>query len=248
MASLNRNASAVQTMYLKLNLTAKSGKQTYHLRSFLLTRKPAEIRLWATVPIAGRVFDMASDGTQFELSVPPRNKFYVGQNSVIPEKVSNPLEQLRPQIILNALPINPILPPQQTALDPGTDGDVYDVLVFETNASGYARLARRITFSRYDLLPHRQIIYDRDGVHRTIATYNSYTVRNDLPVPTDILISRPVERYSLRMQLARDGITLNAPTPVPNPFALQPAPGMTVIKLSSLASQAADDGGGGRPY
>lgn len=249
MASFNQNANAIRTMSLKLDLTAQAGRKKYHFHtSYLLAEKPASLRLWSTAPLIGKVFDTASDGTQFELSVslPTYNKFFIGRNNLIPANVTHPLEQMRPQVILNALLFNPIAPPRQAALDPATDGAEYDVLIVQPDENGMLRLARRITFSRYDLLPHKQMIYDSDGVHRTEATYEGYTVRQNIPVPTEIVITRPVEHYSLHMKLALDGITLNAPMPTPNPFELQPPPGVTVIRLSAVADQAGFDGGGYR--
>ncbi|MFI5267945.1 MAG: hypothetical protein ACHQ7M_11270 [Chloroflexota bacterium] len=242
-AGFNRNASAIQTMSLKLQLTARAGKKKYNrIGAFLLTRKPAGIRLWGTVPLLGRLFDMASNGTEFELSIPSRSKFIEGQNDVIPEHVSNPFELLRPQIILNALLINPVASTEQIALDPSAGPGTYDVLVLQTSADSFDHLARRITFSRLDLLPHRQVLYDRDGVHQTIATYDHFTVRNNVPIPTDITISRPLEGYALHLQLDPSGIVLNQPFTDPNTFQLTPPPGATVIKLSAAGSQPAKVG------
>ena len=39
---------------------------------------------------------MVSDGNEFKLSIPAKNKFYVGHNDVV-KPASNPLENLRPQ-------------------------------------------------------------------------------------------------------------------------------------------------------
>lgn len=233
-ANFNQSASAIQTMSLKLELTAKVGKKSYpHVNAFLLTQKPTSIRIWGTFTLIGRLFDMASDGTHFELSLPTRSQFIVGENKIIPPTASSPLAKLRPQVILNALLINPIPASQHVALDPDTDPSEYEVLVLQPGEDGAEHLQRRIFFSRVDLLPHRQVIYDGDQVHETRAAYSRFTLRNGIPIPADITIQRPVEGYSLRLQIASNGITLNVPFTVPHTFDLQPPAGSTVIKISA---------------
>lgn len=231
-SSFNANASAIHTMSLKLNLSARSGKHKYgKFTAYLLIQKPDDIRLWATITLLGKLFDMASDGQRFELSLPSRNQFFVGRNDVIPAKAGNPLEQMRPQVILSAMLTNAIPDDAVIALDPGAPPATYQVLVLAPTSDHQQRLERRITFSRYDLLPHRQEIYDPDGVHLTQATYNNFTIRNNLAIPTDITIDRPVEGYSLHLQLLASGITLNQPFTVPNTFQLLAPPGAAVIQL-----------------
>ena len=233
-ASYNRSASAIQTMSLKLELTAKVGKKSYpRVNAFLLTQKPTSIRIWGTFTIIGRLFDMASDGTHFELSLPTRSQFIVGENNLIPPTAASPLAKLRPQVIRNALLINPIPSDQHVALDPDTNPSEYEVLVLRPGNDGVEHLRRRIFFSRLDLLPHRQVIYDGDQVHETRAAYSRFTLRNGIPIPADITVQRPVEGYSLRLQIASNGITLNVPFTVPHTFELQPPAGSTIIKISA---------------
>lgn len=220
-------------MSLKLELSAKAGKHKYpKITAYLLIRKPDDIRLWGTFTLLGKIFDMASNGQHFELSIPTRNQFIVGLNDVIPKKTSSPWESLRPQVILNAMLTHPIAPAADVALDPGAPPAAYQVLVLAGQTDHQQRLERRITFSRYDLLPHSQEIYDQDGIHFTRATYSGYTTRDNIPVPTKIVIQRPVEGYTLVLQLKPAGITLNRPLNAPNTFHLTPTPGASVITLS----------------
>lgn len=231
-SSFNANAHAIQTMSLKLNLSAKTGKHKYpKITAYLLVRKPGDIRLWGTFTLVGKLFDMASNGQHFELSLPTRNQFFVGLNDLIPAKASNPWEKMRPQVILNALLTNPIASGDDVALDPGAPPATYQVLVLTDQSDHQQHLQRRITFSRYDLLPHSQDIYDGDGIHFTRATYSDYTVRDNLPIPTKIVIERPVEGYTLGLQLNPNAIVLNRPFNAPNTFQLTPPPGAAVITL-----------------
>ncbi len=243
LARFNRDTAAVHTLSLKLQLTARAGKHKYpRISAFLLTRKPASIRLWGTFTLLGRIFDMASNGERFELELPTRNQFIEGRNDVVPATAKSPWEKLRPQVILNALLINPVPDSQSVALDPNSSPSEYDVFVLQPGPGGFERLVRRITFSRYDLLPVRQVIYDPDGVHTTIATYAKYAERGGIPIPTDMTITRPVEGYTLRFQLDSKGIAVNVPFLQPHTFTLTPPRGSTIIKLSDPPAGSAASG------
>jgi len=232
--AFNHNADAIRTMSVKLELTAHVGKVAKpRVSGYLLTEKPSSIRIWGGVPLLGREFDMASNGTDFELSIPARSKFYEGQNAVIPENVGSPLEKLRPQIILNALLTNPIDGGDHTLIDPDSKNGEYDVLVLHTGRDSQDHVVRDIIFSRTDLLPKRQILYDADGVHTTVATYGKFVVHDSIPFATDITIARPVDAYALHLQIDKNGITFNQPFSGPNPFVLAPPQGYSVIKLSA---------------
>lgn len=234
-AGYNRNAQAIQTMSLKLVVTAHAGRHKYiGVNSYLLTARPADIRIWGTFTLVGRLFDMASDGDTFELSLPTTSQFFEGHNDVIPEKVKNPLEKIRPQIIRNALLINSIAPTARVALDPSAPENEYRVLVLAAAGDSTERILRSITFSRYDLQPHQQVIYDADGLHGTHATYDKYTVVAGIPVPTRMTIDRPIEGYALNLRVVRGGITLNRPFPDPHTFQLTPPAGSTVIHISPV--------------
>ena len=57
--------------------------EEYHeVKAFLLASRPANIRVIGQAPVIGTtVFDMASDGETFRVSVPSKNKFLVGPGS-----------------------------------------------------------------------------------------------------------------------------------------------------------------------
>ena len=65
--------------------------------------------------VRNKAFDMVSDGDEFKLSIPPKSKFYVGHNDVA-RPVLNPLENLRPSVIYNALLIPEINGTDQIAV------------------------------------------------------------------------------------------------------------------------------------
>jgi hypothetical protein len=237
----NQVAGAVTSLSLKMDLTARAGKHKYPgVAAFLLVRKPSSIRLWGNFTLIGRLFDMASNGQRFELSLPSRNEFLEGRNDYVARQVKNPLENLRPQVILNALLINPIALGQNVALDPNAPVADYDVFVLQPGPGGFDRLLRQITFSRYNLLPIRQVIEDADGIHTTVATYSHYIARQGVPIPLRMTITRPIEGYTLTLKLDRKAIAVNVPFTVPHTFTLQPPRGSTIVHLGRPARLPAD--------
>ena len=65
---------------------AKKGKVTDYqeIRGYILAEKPTMLRMIGLFPVVrNRAFDMVSDGTDFKLWIPPKNKFIVGRNDVI---------------------------------------------------------------------------------------------------------------------------------------------------------------------
>jgi len=76
----------------------------YHeVKAFLLASRPYNIRMIGQVPVVGKtVFDMVSDGQTFEVSIPPKNKFLVGQVA-LERQSSKPIENLRPQHLVDAV-------------------------------------------------------------------------------------------------------------------------------------------------
>src|SRR2546427_7118273 len=58
----------------------------YHeVKAFLLAARPAEIRVIGQAPVVGTtVFDMASDGAMFQVSIPSKKKFLVGAAAARP--------------------------------------------------------------------------------------------------------------------------------------------------------------------
>src|ERR1700758_4027988 len=111
----NTIAQGVQSVNATVELRPTAGSrysgviEEYHeVKVFLLAARPAEIRMIGQAPVIGKtVFDMASDGDTFRVSIPTKNKFLVG--SVANERNSfKAIENLRPQHLLDALLWPPI--------------------------------------------------------------------------------------------------------------------------------------------
>src|SRR5262249_54557378 len=180
--AINDNAARLQTVKatgdIDVSLMEKkkdAQKEVPQVRGYIRVRKQEELRTIALVTVVRTVYlDIMGEGANFRASVPPKNWFLVGSYPVV-KPSPNLLWNLRPQPILDALLIKAIDPQTEKAVlqqgmeivkDPKTHKDVqqpdYEVLVIAADSLG-DYLSRKIVFSRTDLLPHEQIIYDREG-------------------------------------------------------------------------------------
>src|SRR5450631_1431482 len=145
--------------------TAEKSKITEYkdVRAYVLFRKPSEIRLIGLYPVVrSKAFDMVSNGLDFKLFVPSRNRFLVGKNE-IEAPSANKLENLRPQHFLDAMMVRPVdLKTEKVLLMNLTDEDnaFYIIPVVHESGGGQLQLSRSIWFNRYNLSIARQFIFD----------------------------------------------------------------------------------------
>src|SRR5277367_3055676 len=115
---INTQADAIQTMQATVDIDTtvggvKKGKVTDYqeIRGYVLARKPAMLRMIGLMPIVrNKAFDMVSDGNRFKLWIPAKNRFVVGRNDVESHDPAQPLQNLRPQHIYDALLLRRIDP------------------------------------------------------------------------------------------------------------------------------------------
>jgi outer membrane lipoprotein-sorting protein len=258
-AYINSQAAKIQTMQATVDIDtsvggAKKGKVTEYkeIRGYVLARKPAMLRMIGLLPIIrNTAFDMVSDGREFKVSIPPKNRFVVGRNDVTIPNPQQPLENLRPQIIYDALLLRPIDQQNEKAvLENGIEivaddknrkfqqADYMIDVINSGNAGGDAWLSRKIVFSRVDLLPHRQLIYDEAGDLVTEASYSNYKDNAGVLFPSVIEIRRPEEEYDITLRMVKLEINL----PLDNTkFVLNKPPGAQEIRLDTQRSSV---GGG----
>ena len=203
------------------------------------------LRMIGLMPIIrNTAFDMVSDGREFKVSIPPKNRFVVGRNDVTVPNPQQPLESLRPQIIYDALLLRPMDQKNEKAvLENGTEivtGDKnrkfqqadYVIEVIHLG-DGDAWLSRKIVFSRVDLLPHRQLIYDEAGDLVTEASYSEYKDNAGVLFPSVIEIRRPEEEYDITLHIVK--LEINLPLEN-NKFVLEKPPGAQEIHLDPQRS------------
>ncbi len=228
----------------------KRGKVTDYqqIRGYVLARKPSMLRMIGLMPIVrNRAFDMVSNGKEFKLWIPPKNRFVEGRNDVDTPNAKQPLENLRPQHIYDALMLREIDPQEETvALGVGeelvtdskghkaTQPD-YEIYVIRKKPDGDSYLSRKIVFSRVDLLPNRQIVYDENGNQATDSLYGEYKNYDGVNFPSKIEIKRPQEEYDITMSVLK--LQLNEPLGN-DKFVLDQPPGADVIHLNEVRTQA----------
>jgi hypothetical protein len=108
---VNNEATKIQSMQATVDIDAsaadlKNGRVTDYkeIRGYVLARKPAMLRMKGLLPLVrNTAFDMVSDGQEFKLWLPTRNKFVVGANNADNYQPDKRLENMRPQYIYDAL-------------------------------------------------------------------------------------------------------------------------------------------------
>jgi hypothetical protein len=217
------------------------------IRGYVLARKPAMLRMKGLLPLVrNTAFDMVSDGRDFKLWIPPKNKFVVGTNSDDNYQPNKRLENLRPQHIYDALMLQEIGSDEIAVLENGyetvldarrhrVDQPDYQMAVIRRGSNGWF-LSRKIEFSRSDLLPHRQQIYDQQGNVVTDARYQNYKDYSGIQFPNTIEIERPREGYDITLSILK--LEMNRPL-TDDQFALEQPPGAEVVHLDQSHSAAA---------
>lgn len=253
--TINHEAESLQTFIANVDIDfsaggKKKGKVTDYaeLSGVILLRRPETMRMIVKAPVVGtNVLDMASDGRTFEVSFPPRNQFFVGSNRLVGAPSGKPLENLRPQVILDALLLRPIdeaneIPvleqSSEMVKDLKTHKDAeqanYVVIILAKDGNG-AYLSRKIVFSREDLQPHAQYIYDRQGQLVTYARYENIADHSGIMFPNIIDIQRPIEELEFRLAVTR--LRVNEPLQDAQ-FDLPQPPGSKLVNLDNKNTSA----------
>ena len=211
--SIARQYEAVQDFSAEVDMvpalgTAEKSKITEYkdVRAYVLFRKPSDIRLIGLYPVVrNKAFDMVSNGADFKLYVPSKNRFLVGKNE-IEAPSANKLENLRPQHFLDAMIVKPIdLTTEKVLLMNLTDEDnaFYIIPVVHENGNGQLQLVRSVWFNRYNLTIARQFIFDANGNILTDARYSDWRPYDNVPFPKHIEINRPKDEYAVVIDIVK---------------------------------------------
>ena len=245
--NINRQADAVRSLSATVDIDSSAGgvKKGHvtdykEIRGFVLARQPAMLHMKGLMPIVRTTaFDMVSDGQQFKLWIPPKNRFVLGKNDVPTANTDQPMENIRPQNIYEALLIPRIDPDSEIAvLENGYEilhdakghrilQEDYELTVIQKRDKGWA-LERKIVFGRVDLKPHRQFIYDEDGKVTTDARYAEYKDFDGVNFPSRIEISRPQEEYDFTLNMLKMEINKEL---TDDQFVLEQPAGAEVVHL-----------------
>ena len=252
--SINAHAAKIKTMQATVDIDTSiggvnSGQVTDYkeIRGYVLARKPAMLRMIGLMPIVrNRAFDMVSDGQEFKLWIPPKNRFVTGRNDMETPNPKQPLERIRPQNLYEALLIREVDPEKEIAvLEHGyetvldskrhrVDQPDYEIVVVRRGKMAWY-LSRKIVFSRIDLEPHRQLIYDEAGKLATDVHYGDYKDYDGVSFSTQTEIERPQEGYDITLNVLK--LELNKPM-TDDQFELAQPEGAEVVHLGQPAAQS----------
>ena len=201
--ALNTLTATVEIHATELKTTEGLAKDYPSCRGYIVMRKPNMLRVAGTY-FGVKIFDMASDGSNFKLVIPSKNLVIEGSNTVT-EKSENQWENLRPDFFLDAIAVR--------GLDPGNEYMVagesetiedaarkhlyneqeYTLTAMQPKAGPEKLPLRVIMFHRDDMLPYSQDVYDSAGNLETQITYSNYARFSANKYPSRVTIRRPQE-------------------------------------------------------
>jgi hypothetical protein len=245
--NINQQSEAIHSLKATVDIdTSSGGMKKGHvtdykeIRGYVLARTPDSLHMIGLMPIVRTTaFDMVSDGQDFKLWIPSKNRFVMGKNRGGTPSTDQPMENIRPQNIYEALLIRRIDPESEIAvLENGYETlhdskgnrilqEDYELTVIQKYDKGW-RLGRKIIFGRIDLKPHRQFIYSEDGTVATDARYAQYKDFDGVSFPSRIEISRPQEEYDITLNMLK--VDINRPLN-DDQFVLQQPSGAVVVNL-----------------
>jgi hypothetical protein len=210
----------------------------YHeVKAFLLAERPYDIRMIGQVPVIGKtVFDMASNGQNFAVSIPSKNKFLTGPVSLT-RPSTKPIENLRPQHLVDAL-LWPDIRKEEVVLPEEFNDEQARYYVLSVLRGGYqSEFLRRIWFDRSDLHLARLQSYGPKGALLSDVRYAEWRAVDSSDsalkeYPHAIRIDRPHDEY--RLDLTFSKVVLNQQVPMDR-FALTAPEGAEVVNLASPA-------------
>ena len=237
---LNSTAQDLQTLNLAVVFEFTGGSintgqiaNYRETKGFILVKKPDFIR---TIVLAFnlKVVDMVSNGADFYIDVPPKNKFIHGLNyQTIKPRKDIPVS-LRPQHILQAVAPEPVGGPSEKdpiILEEDQEGKkkYYILNLLGKSADGDWSIRRKIWFDRFDLNIVRQKIFGDHGLIDSDISYGNYKNFEGKLYPTEINFRRPQEDYSLRMRITKARINQGLEN---DKFVLQKPPNAEFVELA----------------
>ncbi|HEV3420257.1 MAG TPA: hypothetical protein VG075_08130 [Candidatus Acidoferrum sp.] len=210
----------------------------YHeVKAFLLASRPYNIRMIGQVPVVGKtVFDMVSNGQTFEVSIPPKNKFLVGQVA-LERQSSKPIENLRPQHVVDAV-LWPEVRKEEVVLIEEYNDENARYYVLTVLRGGYkSEILRKIWFDRADLHMVRLQSYGPKGALLSDVRYANWqpvSSGSEGEYPMSIRIERPRDEYRLDLTISK--IVLNEPLEADR-FKLEAPAGAEVVHVGENSEE-----------
>jgi hypothetical protein len=214
---IDQQYDAVNAMFAQVTFTATEGgslkgseKTITPFSGYIFIRKPESLRVIGYLPVVhSPAFDMASDGQTFKLWIPPKNEAIEGTNTVTQES-ANAFENMRPYMFFDSLLIPKIGPEDlltvtgdsNTGVDPKTkklEIEPEYLLTVESRQdnSNMLLVHRVIHFSRIDLRPSEEDIYDQNGQIQTQALYGPLQSYGTELFPGTITLRWPLQQQQI---------------------------------------------------
>ncbi len=245
----NLIARSTRTLNATVELKPTAGSKysgvidEYHeVKAFLLAARPAQIRVIGQAPVIGTtVFDMASDGETFQVSIPSKHKFLVGPVAV-ERSSSKPIENLRPQHLLDAL-LWPEIRKEEASYVREFNDETARYYVLTVLRGGYqTEVLREIWFDRADLQVARLQTFGPKGLLLSDVHLSGWqpvegfggqsasatSANGAASFPRAIRIDRPHDDYRLDLQVTK--LSLNEDIPVER-FKLEQPAGADLVQV-----------------
>jgi hypothetical protein len=214
-ARLNTRWAAINSLTAKVEFQASVSKSNEGtatdyptVEGHIVMRKPEMLRVVGQL-IGLKVFDMASIGKCFTLSIPHDDKVLKGCGPA-KHKSKNTWENLRPGFFFDAMLVRGLdaddlysrVSDSETVEDAARK-HLFNVpeyiLTISRRKPGSPELTplRVITFHRDDLEPYQQDIYDADGNLETQVFYQGYQDFEGGKFPSTVTIKRPQDEVQI---------------------------------------------------
>src|SRR6266566_3571918 len=231
----NLIARSTKTLNATVELKPTAGSKysglidEYHeVKAFILAVRPAEIRVIGQAPVIGTtVFDMASDGETFRVSIPPKKKFLVGPVAV-ERSSSKPIENLRPQHLLDALLWPEIRKEESVTLREYNEENARYYILTVLRGGYQVEVLREIWFDRSELQVARMLTFGPKGVLLSDVRLGDWQPSDAATsstaaalFPRAIRIERPHDDYKLDLRVTK--VIMNEEIPAERFKLEQPA-------------------------
>jgi outer membrane lipoprotein-sorting protein len=252
----NRQANAVRTLNASVQMSPTTGSaysgvihQYHQVSGFVLAARPALIRVIGQVPVVStNIFDMVSDGQTFRIFIPSKNEFLVGPTQ-LERATKNPIENLRPQHLLDAFFWAPVPAGEPVVLEQvDAPAARYYALSILRGSAPNLEITRKIWFDRSDLHISKVQIYGPGGRLDSDISYADWQdvpaasaqdngaaasdkpAANPLTFPRTFRIARPQQDYQLSLVISK--LAVNSEIPADRFSLMQPA-GTELVNLDA---------------
>jgi len=248
----NAQAVGVHSLNATVELRPVAGSrysgliEEYHeVKAFLLATRPENIRVIGQAPVISKtIFDMASDGNTFQVSLPTKNKFLVGKASA-ERNTTKPIENLRPQHLFDAL-LWPEIVKGETVLDEEFNDENARYYILTVLRGGHTtEIRRKIWFDRGDLNVVRLETLGPKGVLLSDVHYSDWQPVGEAVAgtsaaafPRKIEVDRPHDDYVIHLQVTKVALNENLPA---DRFQLAQPPNSELVRVGEEKNEPAKE-------